>query len=300
MSDAGRGPRGDGYGGDPYDADRYGSDRYASDRYGSDGYGSDRYAEEAGGWDDGDALPSGARETASPYYPDRGEPLRAPWDPAEPVPGRRRSVPGGRDHLPRQSALGRFVHTWGWRAYAIPILLVLTALVVADVVRNPQGHDDAAVQDPTNQVVSDAPAVAPDVVPEDGTLPDGGPYTEDGDETYRVVAGSGERVGKPGAQDYTYTVEIENPVDTTDFGGDDSVGRMIDSTLDNPKSWTADGKVALRRIDHGEPSFRVSLTSPMTVREHCGYDIKLESSCYNPEDGRVYLNLARWVRCAGR
>src|SRR5699024_8939092 len=47
-----------------------------------------------------------------------------------------------------------------------------------------------------------------------------------------------------------------------------------------------------------DPDFRVSLTSPMTVREHCGYDIELESSCYNSATGRVYLNLARWVRGA--
>ena len=71
---------------------------------------------------------------------------------------------------------------------------------------------------------------------------------------------------------------------------------MVDATLANPKSWTTGGEVAMRRIDDGEPSFRVSLASPMTVRANCGYDIELESSCYNSSTGRVYLNLARWVR----
>jgi hypothetical protein len=47
----------------------------------------------------------------------------------------------------------------------------------------------------------------------------------------------------------------------------------------------------------------VSLTSPATVREGCGYEIQLESSCYNPIYGpdaepRVFINLARWVRGA--
>ena len=41
----------------------------------------------------------------------------------------------------------------------------------------------------------------------------------------------------------------------------------------------------------------------MTVREGCGYDIPLETSCYNPAfdaDGqpRVFINEARWVRGA--
>ena len=86
--------------------------------------------------------------------------------------------------------------------------------------------------------------------------------------------------------------------DTVEFGGDDSVARMVDATLANPKSWTADGAVAFQRVSDAEPSFRVTLASPMTVRESCGYDIELESSCYNSTTGRVYLNLARWVRGA--
>ncbi len=93
-------------------------------------------------------------------------------------------------------------------------------------------------------------------------------------------------------------MEVEDGIDTVDFGGDDSVARMIDATLANPKSWTADGAVAFQRSTRGEPAFRVSLTSPMTVRENCGYDIELEASCYNSATGRVYLNLARWVRGA--
>jgi hypothetical protein len=40
----------------------------------------------------------------------------------------------------------------------------------------------------------------------------------------------------------------------------------------------------------------------MTVREGCGYDIQLETSCYNPayadNQPRVFINEARWVRGA--
>ena len=41
----------------------------------------------------------------------------------------------------------------------------------------------------------------------------------------------------------------------------------------------------------------------MTVREGCGYEFRLETSCYNPAYGadsqpRVFINEARWVRGA--
>ena len=68
---------------------------------------------------------------------------------------------------------------------------------------------------------------------------------------------------------------------------------MVTQTLSNPKSWTHNPQFAFVRIDDStpdvKPDFRVSLTSPMTVREGCGYEIPLESSCYNPvygPDGR--------------
>jgi hypothetical protein len=248
------------------------------------------------GYIPGDAGP-GSRTERSPYYPPHSEPLRAPWDPQDSTPGRRRSVPGARDHLRKQSPVGRFFSTWGWRAYAIPVLVVLTALVIADAIASPPGSDTGEVVE-----AGRAPAViggpAAGEVPPSGELPEGGPFVQDGTGAFRVVAGGTDLVGTPTAERFTYTVEVEDGIDTVDFGGDDSVARMVDATLANPKSWTVDGAVAFQRTARDEPSFRVSLTSPMTIRENCGYDIEVESSCYNPATGRVYLNLARWVRGA--
>ena len=244
----------------------------------------------SGGVDPGD------RQRA-PYYPPHGEPLRAPWDPQESAPGRRRSVPGSRDHLPRQTPIGRFFSTWGWRAYAIPVLVVLTALVIGDAVASPGGSDE-------NQVAraEETPAIlgvpSNGEVPPSGELPEGGPFIGAASGEFRIVPGGTDLVGRQTAERFTYTVEIEDGIDTVDFGGDDSVARMVDATLANPKSWTADGAVAFQRITEQDPTFRVSLASPITVRENCGYDIELEASCYNSATGRVYLNLARWVRGA--
>jgi hypothetical protein len=58
--------------------------------------------------------------------------------------------------------------------------------------------------------------------------------------------------------------------------------------------------VTLQRVDSGDPSFRISLTSQMTIRspELCEWDIPLEASCFNRAAGRVLINDARWVRGA--
>ena len=138
-----------------------------------------------------------------------------------------------------------------------------------------------------------------------GILPDGGPFTEAGAKTWRIVPGAAPQVGEGSAKVFTYTVEIEDGIDTTTFGGDDGFARMVSETLANPKSWTHNPQFGFTRIDGtspGEPDFRISLSTPMTVREGCGYDIPLEASCYNPvyTDGqpRVFINEARWVRGA--
>jgi hypothetical protein len=138
-----------------------------------------------------------------------------------------------------------------------------------------------------------------------GILPDGGPFTPAGAKTWHIVPGASSQVGEGTAKVFTYTVEVENGIDTTTFGGDEGFARMVTETLANPKSWTHNPQFAFTRIDgtaQVEPDFRISLSSPMTVREGCGYDIPLEASCYNPAyaDGqpRVFINEARWVRGA--
>ena len=48
---------------------------------------------------------------------------------------------------------------------------------------------------------------------------------------------------------FTYTVEIEDGVDTTAFGGDEGFARMVSETLANPKSWTHNPQFAFTRMD---------------------------------------------------
>ena len=239
--------------------------------------------------------------------PDRSrQPLRARWDPTA-APDATRRAPRPDRPVKKQSALGRFVSTYGWRAYALPVLLVVTVLVLVDAVRGGPGVAADGEQpgfgrlsSPTQDGVIGAPpgdGSFPADLPT-GALPEGGPFTEAGSKQWRVVGGSTPEFGKGTEYHFTYTVEIENGVNTTAFGGDVAVATMVDSTLANPKSWIHDPRFAFRRIDKGEPDFRISLTSRQTIREACGFEIPIDSSCYNGSMDRVLLSEARWVRGA--
>ena len=245
-----------------------------------------------------------------------GEPLRALRDPMAEDSGRPRSNRDEHSQLRMQSPLGRFLATYGWRAYALPVLMVLTGVVLyqtltgtavpvaEDPVKSPPtiGSSGTAIIGAPPRGLTEFDASLPA-----GIVPAGGPFTEAGDRTWRIVPGTTPKVGEGTAKVFKYTVEVENGIDTTSFGGDEGFARMVTETLGNPKSWTHNPQFAFQRIDATtpdlKPDFRVSLTSPMTIREGCGYEIEIETSCYNPiygpdADPRVFINLARWVRGA--
>ena len=250
------------------------------------------------------------------------EPLRAQRDPLAEDAGRVRSNREERAQWRKQSGLGRFVATYGWRAYALPILAVVTGLVLYQTVTGTHAETPAAPVDtvqapPTigsqgTEIIGAPPRGLTqfDVNLPTGILPDGGPFTEAGEKTWHTVPGTDAQVGQGTAKVFTYTVEIEDGVDTTGYGGDEGFAQMVTQTLGNPKSWIHNPQFAFVRMDdtsEGTPDFRVSLASPMTVREGCGYEIELEASCYNPSyfpvnggeiEQRVLLNEARWVRGA--
>ncbi|MGQ4599263.1 DUF3152 domain-containing protein [Nocardia sp. R6R-6] len=232
------------------------------------------------------------------------QPLRARWDPTAPDESRARARPD-RD-VKKQSALGRFVSTYGWRAYALPVLAVITVLVVVDAIRAspsnvavPPAPGSLSPRTATAGIIGAPPGDGhfPTDLPT-GALPEGGAFAETGAGVWHVVAGTTAQVGTGTQSVFRYTVEIEDGVDTSAFGGDSAVATMIDSTLANPKSWAHDGKFAFRRVDRGEADFRISLTSRGSSRKECGFDIPIDTSCYNAGSRRVVLSEVRWVRGA--
>lgn len=205
------------------------------------------------------------------------EPLRALRDPLAATDRRVRARRDRKRQWRKQTWLGRFVSTYGWRAYALPVLMVLTTVVVYQTVTGTSTPRPAAAQtvrdSPAIGVVGTAILDAPprglavfDANLPAGTLPDGGPFTEAGDKTWRVVPGTTPQVGQGTVKVFRYTVEIENGLDPTMYGGDNAFAQMVDQTLTNPKGWTHNPQFAFVRIDSGKPDFRISLVSPTTVR----------------------------------
>ncbi|WP_110078876.1 DUF3152 domain-containing protein [Actinokineospora spheciospongiae] len=243
---------------------------------------------------DDDRLRGGARRVP-------GEPLAASWRPERPP--RRTTAPRG---------VRGVLAAYGWRVYALPVLLAVTALVAVQTAGEKGG---AVAATPTGEPLAadGAPIVTgpPEVTERAGTpvdvsvptadLPNGGPYSQSGAGTWHGVPGHGERVGA-GPKLYTYTVEVEDGIDPTAFSGDAAFAQLIDQTLADPRGWTSLGEISVQRVepDFPDPSFRVSLTSPDTAHrpDMCGYSIKYESSCYRGTEKRVMINLARWVRGA--
>ncbi len=233
------------------------------------------------------------------------QPLRAKWDPTGVDESSNRPRPE-RD-TKKQSALGRFVSVYGWRAYALPVLAVITLLVVVDAVKGGGENSGSGApalgklsQHTSNAGIIGAPPKGDGKFGDlpSAALPAGGPFTEAAAGTWHIVPGTTPQVGAAQEHLFTYTVEVENGVDTASLGGDGAIAEMVQTTLANPKSWTHDPRFGFRRIDNGDPDFRISLTSRKTTKSVCGFEIPIDSSCYNSDLDRVVVSEVRWVRGA--
>ena len=242
---------------------------------------------------------------------------------ASPSVGRRGNAQGSSSPYPLKRPAGtaerfaEFARAYGWRAYAIPVLAVLTVWVLVDIFINAQpssqpgntgntantaasvsasgeasgaGAESLAGPNPADQ---DIPAIA------NNELPAGAAYTQRGEGTFRAVGTPGARAGQAEAREFTYAIEVENGIDTSAYGGDDAFATMVDATLTAAKGWTNDPRFAFRHVSADEdPDLRIQLTSVETTHELCGNNIDMETSCYYADGGRVVLNESRWVRGA--
>lgn len=204
-----------------------------------------------------------------------------------------------------------FVRTYGWRAYALPVLTVVTVVALATAGGGKRVDTAARTSHHPTVAASAPPVAAPDIALKSdapggnvddqalsgAALPAGAPYTTAGAGTFQVIRGSGPVVGTGPL--HRYTVEVENGITGIDIA---EYAALVQRVLSDQRSWSGHG-VSLQRVDSGSVDFRVTLTSAMTVRALCGYDIPVETSCFamtDPTTGatinRVVLNDARWVR----
>jgi hypothetical protein len=217
----------------------------------------------------------------------------------------RRAVPRGAGGPAR--GLHDVTERYGWRAYALPVLVLITALALLTAGNRATSRN--AARNAARPAPSAPPVAAGNIAlksdqPGAGSvntalkasdLPAGSDYTNAGTGTFQVLPGSGPVVGS--GQLFRYSVEAENGISGVDLT---QYATLVQATLSDPRSWAGHG-VALQRVDSGPVDFHVSLVSVMTVRSLCGYDIPVETSCYVPAGpgnpaNRVVLNLARWVR----
>jgi hypothetical protein len=254
--------------------------------------------------------PQGRREGEDRYQRGSrragGEPLAAAWEPDSDT------AEESYRRLPPVRRRG-ILTVYGWRLYAVPILLVITALVLWDTSRTPpveaRGSSDEATQ---NAAVNSGQLPDPDTTPDateipvkpidakipTADLPPGNAFTAAGPGTYRIIPGNGPKVGQGTQNTFTYTIEVENGINAAEIGGgDDAFAGLIDQTLADPRGWTSDARIAVQRVTD-RPRMRITLATPETTHKLCGRTIPYESSCRLSRDGRVVINLARWVRGA--
>ncbi|SEQ11754.1 Protein of unknown function [Lentzea xinjiangensis] len=228
------------------------------------------------------------------------EPLAAAWEPEGATAPRR---------APQRRGVRRLVASYGWRIYAIPVLLVLTALVVLDTVQPKTpgiggGGGTNAAETPVSTPEappSELPAKKPDLKIPTAELPAGPDFSQDGVGTFKVVAGSGPRVGEGNAPKFRrYAIAIEDGVKPADYNDDAAAfARTVEGILSDPRSWIGTKQVALQRVEANQnPDFVVALTTTKTTHTLCGKEIPFETSCYHPPTERVVINVARWVRGA--
>lgn len=250
--------------------------------------------------------------------PSTGEPRPAGPDDSGPRAG---------DHQPEQppaleSSLVRFAREWGWRAYAIPVLAVITIWVLVDVIVSPTDDaDTVATTAPettataTESTTGSATAAdssrtrgaGPDPADHDGAvvapteLPVGGAFTEQGARTFHPVGAPGMAAGEGTETVVRYVLEVEDGVDTSRYGGGDGFARLVDSTLSDPRGWINDPRFRFEHVtEEQDPNLRIRLTSVGTTHELCGNDLEMETSCRTTVTGEslVVLNESRWVRGA--
>jgi hypothetical protein len=223
---------------------------------------------------------------------------------------RRRSTrPAPRSGL--RHGIAEFVQEYGWRAYALPVLVVVTVLSLMAT-----GHSSGRVSSSrvaaghTAGEASVAPAPPPiatgseqlkvdkpspgataEALPADA-LPAGPSYTVKGAGTFRTLPGTGPVLGSGTL--HRFTIDVEDGVSGVDLN---AFAAKVEQVLSDQRSWIGQHSgVAVQRVSSGG-EFHIALTSSMTVRSLCGYELAIETSCWSPGHGqRVALNVARWVR----
>lgn len=213
-----------------------------------------------------------------------------------PVPARPR---GEVRHYPGRAR--RFVLRHGWRAYALPLLTIATAVVLLDLAFPPAARlaGSAAAGAAPLWTTSVPTGTAPTAPAGGGT---GGrdarqvageeTYVQTGAGTMSVVDGSSEVMGTGPLKRFIVEVEDGIHIDGPAFAA------AVQKTLGDPRSWGSGGRMSFQRVGAAEAAagrfeFKVSLVSPGRMETYCpGVGVGGYTSCQY--GNRAVINLARW------
>lgn len=214
------------------------------------------------------------------------------------------------------SALTAFAREYGWRAYAIPVLAVITVFVLINMVQNPE---DVALGSPeasgaykgaaspaepgenTDGVKPLEPAKIAEGEFDPHDLPPGGSYTTTGEGTFYEVGAPGMSAGEGTELVVRFAVEVERGIDSSGYGGDNAFAHLVDATLSDPRGWINDPRFRFEHVGVGDnPTLKIRLASLDTTAELCGAQLGTETSCRTRITGEdtVLINESRWVRGA--
>jgi hypothetical protein len=252
----------------------------------------------------------GARRQVQPASgPSTGRVPRA----AGPLVAEREPAPRPRPPEPEPSGrFRRFVHRYGWRAYAVPVLAVATVVTLVDLtltspdeVGSTDAGATAAITAPASvaptetqpaETVAPGPTDSADVDEEptaSAAPPTAEQYVEQGQGAVSVVDGSSEVMGKGPLR--RFAVEVENGIDVDA----QAFAEAVEKTLGDSRSWGHAGRMSFQRVGRsavaaGNYDFKVSLISPGSMERYCpGVGTGGYTSCRYGE--RAVINLARWA-----
>ena len=203
----------------------------------------------------------------------------------------------------RPGRIARFVHRYGWRAYAIPLLALATVIALVDLALSVPTTAPDATTTSRSAAPTQEPAPSSDAVPAPAEG-DAGPtlapqvvgaetYVEQGAGTVSVVDGTSVVYGSGPLQRFVVEVEDGIGVDAAAFAA------AVEATLSDPRSWGNGGRLSVQRVGVAEAAasqydFKVSLVSPGSMETYCpGVGTGGYTSCRYGE--RAVINLARWA-----
>jgi hypothetical protein len=202
----------------------------------------------------------------------------------------------------------RFVHRYGWRAYAVPLLTIATLLTLGDLAANGAGSSMTPFATPTSgaPAATGAPVAqaegegVPEPVAEGSGAPNsapapagGGTYVEKGAGTVSVVDVTSPVYGRGPLRRFVVETEDGIGVDGAAFAD------AVRTTLRDPRSWGNGGRMSFQEVGAAEAAasrydFKVTLVSPGNMEKYCpGVGTGGYTSCRYGE--RAVINLARWA-----